>query len=76
MKLNLKSKVMLYRGMAGWHFASIDKKASEKIKKSQAGIASECERPMRGAAKCERTLELSPSVAMRAPRAATRTEKA
>lgn len=37
MELNLKSKVMLYPGMAGWHFAFVDKKSSEKIKKSQKG---------------------------------------
>ncbi len=28
---------MLYPGMAGWHFACVDKKSSEKIKKSQEG---------------------------------------
>ena len=35
MELSLKSKVMLYPGMAGWHFAFVDKKTSEKIKRSQ-----------------------------------------
>ena len=36
-EFSFKSKVWLYPGMAGWHFASVDKKTSEKIKKSQAG---------------------------------------
>jgi hypothetical protein len=30
----IKSKVLLYPGMAGWHFVSIPKKQSEEIKKS------------------------------------------
>lgn len=37
MEFSLKSKVMLYPGMAGWHFVFIDKKSSEKIKKNQIG---------------------------------------
>ena len=37
MKLFIKSKVWLYPGMTGWHFAYVDKKISEKIRKSQIG---------------------------------------
>ena len=30
---NIKSKIFLYHGMAGWHFISVPKKQSEEIKK-------------------------------------------
>ena len=33
----VKSKVLLYPGMSGWHFVSIDKKTSDKIRKTQIG---------------------------------------
>ena len=36
MQVTIHSKVLLYPGMAGWHFAGVDKTTSDKIKKSQA----------------------------------------
>ena len=37
MKYVIKANVRLYPGMAGWHFVSVDKKVSEKIRKSRVG---------------------------------------
>ncbi len=33
-KFKLESEVLLYTGMAGWHFLSVPKKQSEEIKKT------------------------------------------
>ena len=35
----IRSEVLLYPSMAGWHFLSVSKKQSEEIKKSFAGAA-------------------------------------
>jgi hypothetical protein len=33
-----KAKVWLYPGMAGWHFITVDKKVSDKVKKAQSAL--------------------------------------
>ena len=38
-KFKLKSEVLLYPGMAGWHFASVPKKESAEIKKIFGALA-------------------------------------
>ncbi len=37
MILTFKADIWIYPGMAGWHFVTLDKKASAKVRKSQDG---------------------------------------